>query len=514
MKVFGNTLAQAQTETQTEAQTEAQTLVTEETVVGNAPNETAADESAQSITVTWLASGEKQTAEFDTTVTKSMTIGRGMSCDIRVADDSVSRQHMRVYRETGRWYVTDLDSGNGTFLDGVRIQKAILPTHATLRLGRGGPKLWIDADGASVEAPVSVDDVAEHYFGDPSDNEAGHRTLMVRRAFRKVDQQHKRRNRGIMFGAAAALVLSAGFGIDQYLMLQEARQLGVNIFYDMKAVQVQIARLEDAVRGSGDPARVAEFNARRAEMRAMEAQYDQVLDELGVMGSRLSDEDRIILRVARMFGECELDIPDGFVREVKNYIQKWKATGRLQQALARMRRNDLAPVISAAMLENHMPPQFLYLALLESDFDSHAVGPETRFGIAKGIWQFMPATAWRYDLSTGPLIEVSQHDPLDERFDFELATYAAARYLRDLYNDEAQASGLLVIASYNWGPTNIRKRIREMPDNPRDRNFWTLLKQHEIPQETYDYVFYIVSAIVIGEDPELFGFDFENPLEV
>jgi hypothetical protein len=51
-----------------------------------------------------------------------------------------------------------------------------------------------------------------------------------------------------------------------------------------------------------------------------------------------------------------------------------------------------------------------------------------------------------------------------------------------------------------------------MPDNPRERNFWELLKRNEIPRETYDYVFYIVSAIVIGEDPALFGFDFENPL--
>jgi hypothetical protein len=278
-------------------------------------------------------------------------------------------------------------------------------------------------------------------------------------------------------------------------------------------VQVQVAQLEDAVRASGDTARVAAFNARRQEMRAMEAQYDQLLDELGVMGSRISDEDRIILRVARMFGECELDIPSGFLREVKSYIQKWKTTGRLKQALARMNRSELVPIISAAMLENNMPPQFLYLALQESDFDSRAVGPETRFGIAKGIWQFMPATAWHYDLSTGPLVEVSRHDPLDERFDAELASYAAARYLRDIYNQEAQASGLLVIASYNWGPTNIRKRIREMPENPRDRNFWQLLKQHKIPQETRDYVFSIVAAIVIGEDPELFGFDFQNPLK-
>jgi hypothetical protein len=51
-----------------------------------------------------------------------------------------------------------------------------------------------------------------------------------------------------------------------------------------------------------------------------------------------------------------------------------------------------------------------------------------------------------------------------------------------------------------------------MPNNPRERNFWQLLKQHKIPQETYDYVFYIFSAAVIAENPQLFGFDFQNPL--
>jgi hypothetical protein len=53
-----------------------------------------------------------------------------------------------------------------------------------------------------------------------------------------------------------------------------------------------------------------------------------------------------------------------------------------------------------------------------------------------------------------------------------------------------------------------------MPANPKERNFWQLLAKHrdKIPQETYDYVFYIVSAAVIGENPRLFGFDFDNPL--
>ena len=53
-----------------------------------------------------------------------------------------------------------------------------------------------------------------------------------------------------------------------------------------------------------------------------------------------------------------------------------------------------------------------------------------------------------------------------------------------------------------------------MPQNPRDRNFWRLTSKYRrrIPNETYDYVFSIFSAAVIGENPRLFGYDFDNPL--
>jgi hypothetical protein len=79
---------------------------------------------------------------------------------------------------------------------------------------------------------------------------------------------------------------------------------------------------------------------------------------------------------------------------------------------------------------------------------------------------------------------------------------------------DAQASGLLVMACYNWGEDQVLPLVRAMPANPRDRNFWKLLTvdRKKLPQETYDYVFYIASAAVIGENPRLFGFDFDNPL--
>jgi membrane-bound lytic murein transglycosylase D len=185
----------------------------------------------------------------------------------------------------------------------------------------------------------------------------------------------------------------------------------------------------------------------------------------------------------------------------------------MEKAMRRAREHKYAPIVYRKMVANHMPPQFLYLALQESSFKHDAVGPKTRFGIAKGIWQFIPDTAVQYGLTTGPLVELPLYDPRDERFDFEKATDAAAQYIRFIYTTEAQASGLLVMASYNWGDTKVRGLIRKMPESPRERNFWKLLKTNKIPDQTHDYVFYIFSAAVIGENPKLFGFEFENPLE-
>ena len=54
-----------------------------------------------------------------------------------------------------------------------------------------------------------------------------------------------------------------------------------------------------------------------------------------------------------------------------------------------------------------------------------------------------------------------------------------------------------------------------MPANPRERNFWRLLAQYpgDVPPETREYVFRIVAAAAIGENPRLFGFQVDSPLK-
>ena len=129
------------------------------------------------------------------------------------------------------------------------------------------------------------------------------------------------------------------------------------------------------------------------------------------------------------------------------------------------------------MLAQGLPPQFFYLALQESNFDIYTVGPKTYKGYAKGMWQFIPETAIKYGLRVGPLVDLSRPDPGDERHNFEKATSAAARYLKFIYSTDAQASGLLVMSSYNWGEEKVVKLLRSMPANPKDRNFWRLLDE-------------------------------------
>ena len=136
-------------------------------------------------------------------------------------------------------------------------------------------------------------------------------------------------------------------------------------------------------------------------------------------------------------------------------------------------------------------------------------------GYAKGIWHFIAPTAKRYGLKIGPLKDENVYDPDDERFNFFKASIAGAEYLKTVYGTDAQASGLLVVASYNWGENRVIRYINQLTKNPKERNFWKLLSNYgdKIPKQTHDYVFYIFSAAVIGENPKLFGFHFDNPIK-
>jgi membrane-bound lytic murein transglycosylase D len=480
------------------------------------------------------------------TFSRRFRIGRATECEVCVENDLVSRVHAEVLFEDGSWWIRDLHSSNGLYLEGRRVDRAALSRPTTIQLGTEGPDLVFEPQVPAQEPPLTSPEAApsktqvpstpggapldqgnaaggetilgryaKHYFSTSGDGTAaGERTLYVRRAFAKVQSQQKRRYSQIIAILALLALGAAGYTVYERRQLQKQRALAEDLFYSMKSLDLDIANLEKVVAQSGSPqgAQMARQSASRR--REMQNTYNQLLADLQVYGDKMTERQRIILRVARIFGECELNMPRDFEAEVNKYISYWQQSDRLANAIRTAQEHGYAQTISQDLLDQGLPPQFFYLALQESNFDRYANGPKTRKGIAKGMWQFVPDTAAKYGLRLGPLVDLRRPDPGDERDQYQKATKAAARYLKDLYSTDAQASGFLVMACYNWGEGQVLPLVRSMPASPRERNFWRLLARHrdQLPQETYDYVFYIVSAAAIGENPRLFGFNFDNPL--
>ena len=477
-----------------------------------------------------ISGGGKGQPPFYRRFSESFCIGRDEGCEVQAAQAGiVSRRHAEIFFKQEAWWVRDLGSTNGTYLDGKRIESAPLHGTHTLRLGQAGPKFQVvvEEKPGDETAAGELNEYIRHYLGKGDDDSpTGKHTMMIRRAFGMVQRKQKRLYGGLIAAAVAVALAMMGLAIWRQVHFERIRDAAQKIFYSMKEQDVRIAQLRTLIEERGSTELEAQL-ARLEEGRVEQARhYDEFIGELGIY-DRLSGKEKAILRVARIFNESEIRLPEGFVAMVlREILVHWyPARQSLKLIFQEAEGKGYTPFIVRTMQKHGLPPQFFYLALQESQFDPQAVGPPTPYGRAKGMWQFIPATARRYGLDPGARQATARVDPSDERQDFMKSTVAAARYLRDIYSELAQASGLLAMASYNWGEHRVIARLRELPglenipenelaQNPELRNYWRLYSEYgdRIPEQTKDYVLKIFAAAVIGEDPRLFGFDFDNPI--
>ncbi|MCP4583943.1 MAG: LysM peptidoglycan-binding domain-containing protein [candidate division Zixibacteria bacterium] len=157
------------------------------------------------------------------------------------------------------------------------------------------------------------------------------------------------------------------------------------------------------------------------------------------------------------------------------------------------RSGKYIPLMEKILEEEGVPHDIVYLPLIESGFNPHAYS----WARAMGPWQFIYATGKRYGMK--------RNWWYDERRDFEKSTHAAARYLKDLY-DEFHAWEL-ALASYNGGEGRVRRTIKRQ----KTRDFWKL----KLKKETRNYVPLFMAAVMIAKQPEKYGFSpvYEDPLE-
>ena len=179
-----------------------------------------------------------------------------------------------------------------------------------------------------------------------------------------------------------------------------------------------------------------------------------------------------------------------FMADVQERLDKEMITNmnyHTNTTLVIKRANKVFPIIEPILAKYGVPDDFKYLAVIESSL-VNAVSPAG----ARGVWQFMPATAKEKGM------EVS--DEVDERYHLEKSTEAACKYL--LVAKEKFGSWTLAAASYNGGMNGINKKMEEQQVD----NYYDLL----LTEETSRYVFRILALKEIMKNSDKYGFRIPN----
>ena len=181
------------------------------------------------------------------------------------------------------------------------------------------------------------------------------------------------------------------------------------------------------------------------------------------------------------------DLPLMMTDQVAGYINYFSTRGRgtMERALARSGRYE--DMIRRTLKEEGVPQDLIYLAQAESGFHPLAV---SRAG-ARGMWQFMASRATGYGLGRSWWV--------DDRQDPEKATRAAARHLKDLYQEFGD--WYLAMAAYNSGPGTVQSAVKRTGY----ADFWELYRRNVLPKETRNYVPIIVAVTIMAKNPDQYG---------
>jgi membrane-bound lytic murein transglycosylase D len=183
------------------------------------------------------------------------------------------------------------------------------------------------------------------------------------------------------------------------------------------------------------------------------------------------------------------DLPLMLTDPVVSYINYFSSRGHGTIERALIRRGRYSDMISRVFREEGVPQDLMFLAQAESGFQPLAL---SRMG-ARGMWQFMPWDGMHAGL---------QHNWwVDERQDPEKATRAAARLLKDLYNQFGD--WYLAMAAYNSGPGTVQRAVQRTGY----ADFWELYRRNVLPGETRNYVPIILAMTIMAKNPSQYGLD-------
>ena len=190
--------------------------------------------------------------------------------------------------------------------------------------------------------------------------------------------------------------------------------------------------------------------------------------------------------------QAEYDIPIEVNDQVVSYVRFFQAPLVRKHFVKWLgRASKYIPVFRRILREEGLPEDTVFLSMIESGFANLA----TSRARAVGPWQFIAGTGRRMGLR--------QDFWVDERRDPEKAAHAAAKYLKELY--EQTGDWRLAWAGYNAGVGKIFKAQRK-----GQQDFWTMTRGRVLKRETKGYVPKLMACAIVAKHPEAFGFTREE----
>ncbi|MFN7993274.1 MAG: transglycosylase SLT domain-containing protein [Bryobacteraceae bacterium] len=441
------------------------------------------------------------------------TVGRGPENDVVLQGAeaaSVSLRHFEIRREDGGFRIRDLDSTNGTYLNGERITEAGLQAPASIRLGNQGPELTFTSEepGPSVLDQTLV--IPEELPPAPASPPHPVYENLLSEA---VERARHARHRGVGDQTLEIMreTLHAALRHTSHRLHLTIAVLTVGLVAVTGAAAWKIAAL-NREKASIDR-RIRETEAKLQKAVGSPAESDRLIGQLSEYQSQAEQLERSVFyrlgphqqedfltreirALMAEFGAEVYSVPPDFVERVRHYIEQYQGPNRSLISRALTSSASELTVIHQVLAREELPPDLAYIPIVES-----ALAPnQSSAAGAAGPWQLTATTAKAFGLRVDGTV--------DERFNLRKSTAASCRFLRSLILDFGTGSSvMLALAAYNSGPAKVKQAVSNNVRDPiKQRNFWYLYRIHALPEETRQYVPKVVAAMIIGRNPSHFGF--------